>query len=346
MHHKEAKHAVLPLEIDTLAELAQRSGYRTVALVDHPGIREMWNYDQGFDVFVRLFEKGGYPHWATTEASFVAEEFSAQLEVAPDDRLFVYLHVIYPHRPYAPPPRYAALFEEPSEHGTRASGSRDVDRYDGEIRYSDDLVGSLIDELERRGMLSSTWVVVTSDHGEGFGEHGLADHGRSFFNEVLKVPLILHPPGGRSTEPAIVEEPISNIDLFPTLLEIMGAEAPPEAEGRSLFRYFSQARPPANLIFSESPHSRDIGAAAHIHGKLKYVSHTNAKIAPQLLYHLEDDPAEQENLAGTHSSRREMHERLVEHRKRNKERRRRVRQERRQADAETNRRLRALGYVE
>jgi arylsulfatase A-like enzyme len=234
--HRDAIRQALPGQLETLAERLKRKGYRTAALVDHPGISRRWNYDQGFDTWVSLFHEGGFKVWGVTDAEFVNQEFDAILEGGGKVPVFIYLHVVYPHRPYIPPPPHDSLFGPGFKRVEEREKQGVINRYDGEIRYTDDLVGMILGSLKKRGILERTIIVVTSDHGEGFWEHGLSEHGNSLFNELLRVPLIIFLPGGRGRAPKRVEEPASNIDLYPTILEMAGVTPPAGTDGKSLMR--------------------------------------------------------------------------------------------------------------
>jgi arylsulfatase A-like enzyme len=104
--------------------------------------------------------------------------------------------------------------------------------YDGAIRYLDERVGELIQFLDRRGLSEETYVILTADHGEQFGEHGLEKHYFSLYDDLLHVPLIVHPPGG--TEPRRWDTPVSLVDLVPTILELAAAPAPGSEHATSL----------------------------------------------------------------------------------------------------------------
>ena len=128
------------------------------------------------------------------------------------------------HEPYTPPRGYATFFTDVK----RRKGLADYER---EIRYTDDVLADFLDTLDARGLAARTIVVVTSDHGQGFGEH-FWGHGYDLHDEALLVPLVLRAPG---LIPAghVVEEQVSLVDLTPTLLELVGVSPPPDIQGRS-----------------------------------------------------------------------------------------------------------------
>ncbi len=110
--------------------------------------------------------------------------------------------------------------------------SRWRNRYDAEIRYWDTALGRLVDRLDELGILDDTWLIVTADHGEAFGEHDYVGHGASLHGEQVHVPLIILPPGGRAGQR--ISSPVEQIDIAPTVLAALGLEADPRFVGRSL----------------------------------------------------------------------------------------------------------------
>ena len=95
------------------------------------------------------------------------------------------------------------------------------------------MMGRIDHFLLRSGLAATTWMLVTSDHGERSWEHKRAEHGNSMCEELLHIPMILLPPGGRSTEPARIGERVSLVDVLPTMLDIAGVEAVGPLDGQS-----------------------------------------------------------------------------------------------------------------
>ena len=108
--HREAIKEVIPAEVDTLAEILSANGYFTIAASDHPGINARL-FGQGFDIYAHLFcEDGPYVQWRETAAEKVLQQLHMLLESRSASQLFTYVHLIYPHLPYAPPPPYDDYF--------------------------------------------------------------------------------------------------------------------------------------------------------------------------------------------------------------------------------------------
>jgi len=169
---------------------------------------------------------------------------------------FVFLNYMEAHRHYMPPRRYRELMMSPEQversyrfdrswpavwahtFGLQRYPAEDIaviaGTYDATLRELDDLFADLLTGLGEAGFLDDTIVVLTADHGELIGEHGLLGHQYSLYDPLLRVPLVIHYPAG--LEPGVSDAPVSAMDLFPTLLELAGLEAPsaPPSRARSL----------------------------------------------------------------------------------------------------------------
>jgi len=347
--HKKAIGIPLPSQLPTLAERLQEAGYRTVALVDHPGINPELQFDQGFEQWHSLFEDGGFDIWTVTDSDFVLDQLLVALDELGDETFFLYLHLVYPHRPYAPPAPFDSMFGSSATKTGRAHRQEMVNAYDGEIRYTDELIGRLVEVLGERQLTQSTWLMVTSDHGEGFWEHNQAEHGNSFFNELTRVPMILVPPQRERVAGLRVKTPASLVDLKPTILGLAGLEPEKELEGRDLRTSWSN---PADFeaprwLFLASPHSQGVEAAAVVRGDLKYIDRLPWRQARPALFDLAEDPAEKHNLAGVSPQAAEMSRRLQAHLIQTEQLRSGLlKEDEVELDKEVLERLRALGYLQ
>ena len=131
-------------------------------------------------------------------------------------RFFLFVHIYEPHRPYSPPPQYAGK-----------------NPYDGEVDYSDAIVGTLLEHLRQKDLYDQATVILLSDHGEGLGDHGEDEHGIFLYRETIQVPLIVKLPGSRGGHRR-VPDPVQHIDLMPTILDLTSAASSNEWRGRSL----------------------------------------------------------------------------------------------------------------
>jgi arylsulfatase A-like enzyme len=220
---------VIPEEAVMPAELFRDAGYRTVGLWRNGWVEGNFGFAQGFESYVRpaigrermrIYRESRNPNPIagtdedlTISATDFLQRFGAQ-------RFFLYLHYMDVHQYVYD--EAAAIF------GTSYS-----DIYDQSIRWVDRLVGVLLDELERQDLLQRTVVVIAADHGEAFLEHGREGHAQDLHGEVTHVPLVILPPF--LLEPGVrVRTTVSNADVWPTLLDLLGLPPLPNADGRSL----------------------------------------------------------------------------------------------------------------
>jgi choline-sulfatase len=204
---------------------------------------------------------------------------------------YLWLHYVDPHAAYVP-------------HTGFDFGTKSRDLYDGEVAFVDQQIGRLLAAIAGSPFASRTAIVLTSDHGEAFGEHGILRHGHEVWEELVHVPLIVHVPGA---PPRHVSARRSAIDVTPTLLELQGAPIPSGpsgnardfVSGRSLLTdvlgapdHVSEPRP-VLVDMSEGPYNDE--RQAYFDGSLKLIA-TNGK--PLGLYDLDHDPGETHDLLG------------------------------------------------
>lgn len=244
------------------------------------------------------------------------------------ERFFLWLYYMEPHTTYAPSQPFPSLpagvsasqlntlqtldFWDLVDNGALLVPAEQraalVSLYDGEIHDVDAALGLVLDELERLGLADRTLVVLHSDHGEEFLDHGGYGHGTTMYDELLRVPLIVAGPGivnpGRT-----VAEPVQLLDVLPTLLEAAGVTPPPESHGRSLWPLLRGAELAEVPIYSEMIHSspNELKAVRYQGWKLIYHFATDEVE----LYDLRADPGEQVNLAGQDPARAEEYLRLL-----------------------------------
>ncbi len=204
---------------------------------------------------------GDYVVLGRKDARTVIDEFLAWQEAEDDRPFFAFLNIFDAHEPYAPEAPYDLQFAEREpptrrlEVGRRHSaeelqGLRDA--YDGAIASLDAQLGRMLDELSRRGVLDNTIVVVTSDHGEEFGEHGHVSHGNGLHFPALHIPLIVYWPKGNLPKGGVVSEPVSLADVAATIVDLAGDAGEPPLAGASLAPMWrGEPVPNASPILSE-----------------------------------------------------------------------------------------------
>jgi arylsulfatase A-like enzyme/Tfp pilus assembly protein PilF len=202
----------------TLAEHLKEFGYATAAFVGAYPLDSRFGLDQGFDTYDDRFDRvGPIPNESWTRRA--DDVLSSALAWLQGQRApwFLWIHFWDPHDPYSPPEPYKTQY---AEHP-----------YEGEVAYVDAVLGKLWETLGRNGLYGSTVIVLTGDHGESLGEHGERTHGFLAYNSSLWIPLIVAGPGvGRR----VVQSPVSHVDIFPTVCDLLGVAKPGSLQGRSL----------------------------------------------------------------------------------------------------------------
>lgn len=282
---------------DTITTMLKRAGYRTGSFVSNGYVGKDVGMKEGFDDGdVSMLGLG-----ATRKAI-------AWLRAHAAERFFLFLHIVDPHQPYAPPPEDAAPFIDPSYPGplgmkvagwadpnwTDADRRRVVDLYDGEVRFTDGLVGQVLDALASLGLTERTIIVITADHGEELLDHSMLGHGHSLYEELLRVPLVIRFPGGQPR--ARVEHQVRTMDLYPTLLDALDMPVPPGLDGVSLMPV-ARGEPPNPETERAFAEYLDIGA------ELKALRQGDRKLildpaaGSVQLFDLRADPHEQEDIS-------------------------------------------------
>lgn len=274
----------LPEAEITLAERLAAAGWRTAAFVSAFPVLRRFGLDQGFAVYEdSLGGREGYRFTDELPAGEVVGRFASWLEQAADDTapIFAWLHLYDPHQPWTAPEPFRSRFPD--------------DPYRAEVAAVDQAIGELLGVLAAAGRLESTLLVVTSDHGEAFGEHGEHGHGILAYEEVLHVPLLMRWPG-RIAAGTRVATRVALADVAPTLLELTGAAGGPlPVDGRSLASSLDGAELASRPVYFESL----LGAEAHGWAPLRGLVADDLKLIalpiPEL-YDLAADPAESRNL--------------------------------------------------
>jgi len=251
----------LGADVPTLAEILRVAGYRTAATTSGGNVHRDLGFGRGFQVYEHL---PGEAEPVFDRALAHLERLAAAGPEAPPFLLFV--HTFQLHDPYVPPPETRALFVDPDYRGkivsdrdalTRLAGEEwhqrnamfwagvdpedpaDLqhlkDLYDACLRAADNQVGRLLDALDRLALREDTLLVLLSDHGEEFHDHGGFGHD-TLYDELLRVPLLMRLPPGASPLPegARVEPVVRLVDVLPTILELLGLPSLEHAQGRSL----------------------------------------------------------------------------------------------------------------
>lgn len=264
---------------ETWAQALRRYEYRTAAFyppavffIDSARFQPFEQAQLGFEYQKKEFLEG------EPRVQQVADYLDAQPE---DQKLFIWVHLFGPHEPYEQDPRWNF-------------GPTDKDRYDSEIAAADHVVGRLADEFRQKR--PGGVVIITSDHGEEFGEHGGRYHGSSVYEEQVRVPLIVNAPG--LVPPGRVDIPVQTIDLLPTVLGALSVPAQPRIRGRDLGSLLSGRLEKADLGFAYAETEEQSMLAE---GPWRLIC--ARRLGACRLFNLIKDPAQKIDLAGPEGKR-------------------------------------------
>ena len=287
-------------EFDTLAESFQKAGYGTAAVFHQIHLRRRYGFGQGFDF---------YKYRQGAAAPGLNRHLRRWLDRKPEGPFFAYLHYLDTHWPYTRKlpgqeglfgsteispshPRGRKKLEQWVESAATQSALRALQaRYDHEVAYADAKLGEFLARLRQVGLYDDTVLVLTSDHGEGFAEHGKPLHGYAPYEEVTRVPLVVRLPEKLRRWTGTVDQPVGLIDLMPTLLDLAGIEPPAGVQGRSLRAMLEGKTVPDRLIFAETPEALSVRGR-----RFKLLRFADGR---QEFYDLETDPFEQSPFVGT-----------------------------------------------
>lgn len=269
--------------LPTLAERLEHAGYLTAAIGHNPFFRRKFGFSQGFheyDVSPRLHLGSSFGskilrrllplHFAETAGTEDLTRLAIEwLHRNRERDFFLWLHYYDPHDPYSPPARYQPPTEPPSGLGRQFSRAQDIrsgnfvpssaqrawsrELYEGEVRYVDENVGKLIGALRELALYEDALIILVSDHGEEFWEHGGYEHGHTLYSEVIRVPWLVKLPGAARKGP--IAETVSTGSVTPLVLDLCGIAYDPEA---LTFR----APPPFRDGQAGGPGSEPVGSTA------------------------------------------------------------------------------------
>lgn len=360
----------------TLAEMLREAGYETAAVVGGPLLRSFYGHDQGFDLYDdSTAAERSDAHRGITSPKLVDRAMAwvrGWHERGGDAPFFLFLHLWDVHYDYAPPAPYDTMFDPDYTGDLDATDferhpdiradmpKRDLEHlralYDGEIRFTDEQLGRLIEVLRSYGALDDTIVVVTADHGDEFFEHGRKGHRKTLFEEIVRIPFVLRYPR-RVPSGQVVERQVRLMDVAPTVLSLAGVanrdrfgvttgpswgralDLSPWIDGRS-----DPADFPTLLAFGRSTGFGPSQHALRTEG-WKVVRENGGAKSEFRHYDLERDPAETRGMRSSRP-REDRLQSMLEEYERSWTSRPADLAEPLQADREHESRLRALGYIE
>jgi len=291
----------LPDAVKTPAEMLQEAGFRTIGIWRNGWVAPNFGFGQGFDLYYRPERTPDEARIQRNPSAYALPGTDMDLTQAAmeflrrtgGERFFLYLHYMDVHQ---------YVYDDSADFGTSYS-----DIYDNSIHWVDRNLSALVGMLQTQGLMKRTLLVIASDHGEAFGEHGVEGHARNLYAETVDVPLLIALPF-RLEEGIDVATPVENIDIWPTVLDLAGLPRLPGAQGRSLVPLI-EAGPQ-----DKSPQEVELARFAYLDqtwGRRNATSRPSFLVTrgryrlhhfpcePQRteLYDVIQDPLEQENLA-------------------------------------------------
>ncbi len=266
-------------------------------------------FDPGFESFVGLHTGDGRRS-KLVAADVVVDTALSFLRARRGLPTFLYVHTMDPHVPYAPPPPFDRMFEPfptPGHPGQdpRTDYKEPLDRermiaqYDGDVAFGDREFGRFLRELRAAGVYRDALIVFIADHGEEFLDHARWLHGRSLFDELIHIPLVVKFPGDAWAGRRVAEQ-VQGIDVVPTVLEALGEPLAADLGGIPLQRTIRGKVAP-RLAFAEISHRGFVAHGVRTE-KDKYIRRFSPE-DDQLYFDLERDPGEHHNLAAEHPER-------------------------------------------
>lgn len=302
-------------EITTMAQIFKAAGYKTGGFTGDSGVSAILGYDKGFDAYTDETQFGGLENSAARALKW--------LEGLKDQKFFLFVHGYDSHGQFQLPEGYSSRFQS-AKAPVKYKGTREEQAqireaglkgeapklnreeiefwrnwYDGKIADADRRMGEFLEKVRALSPAKKTIVIVFSDHGTEFYEHGRFDHGHTLYDELVRVPWIISVPGARRSG-RILNEQVSTIDMLPTLLELTGVPADKslteQMRGRSVWPLIQGQEKGGRDVFTETDyrnftHKRALRSA----DGWKYIQ--TLENGSEELYNLKADPKEQKNLA-------------------------------------------------
>ena len=373
---RRPEHVLQEHQFRTLAEYLRDAGYLTGAIGLNIYLAGT-GFDRGFvtyDAYPKeRVEPKDYP-----SSALLTEMATEWLETHAQERFFFWLHYFDPHMPYAPPKEYLPDAVPPPRIGTAFMSFMPVSHgkfrlaenekawlkelYLAEVQYVDDNIGTLVAYLKKHHLYNDALIILSSDHGEEFWEHGEYAHGYTLFHPALHVPLIIKLPGENPTN--IIDQSVGTVSISPTVLDLCNVEYIPESYSGTSMAPLWQFDPNLEAdspVYSTAEYGKAYAREAITYGDFKYISHITKthtgyilrnwkRLPSEELYDLPNDPGETLSLAA------EMPNRIVEARiflRSNRAEAARLRDhhsaqepQERILDEDTLEKLKAIGYVQ
>jgi len=287
------------------SQIMKSIGYQTAGFTSGAEVSPIYGFNRGMEVYSSK--------WERSEIAFNKKSvrWIARTMGHP---FFLFLHTYDVHTPYEPPPPYDTMFgstefksrDEGAKKGMdalkRFNRNQKVALYDGEIRYVDSQIQQFMNRLKDLDVYDDSLIIITSDHGEEFMEHGqLARHGLTLYNELLFVPLIIKFPHGKWGG-TVINDPVESVDIMPTVLDFLETPGPKHVQGISLLNTIKNG----GSLVTPAAKKRSVFSERLIQGSELEVSvqtltekYYHRVVQSDEFYDISKDPLEQKNISGT-----------------------------------------------
>ncbi len=280
VHHVRDNGFALQPASTTLTTILEKQGWNTGGFVSTTILGKHFGFSQGFTAYndqMPLTSSGRDA--ASRPANVTTDHAIAWLRAQPAKPFFLWVHLYDAHKPYQPPAQFRE--EYPG------------DPYDAEIAFEDQQVGRLLEAVRQKSPAGKTMIVLLSDHGESLGQHGEYEHGIFLYDATVRIAWIMSGPGIPAG--TRVRQQAREIDLLPTVLDLLGGKASPDVQGTSLLPAFRGHAVPSNISYEETLVPKIDMGWAELRGI--HTAHWMYVRAPRPeLYDLDQDPGELHNI--------------------------------------------------
>lgn len=298
--------------LETLAQQFKKAGFATGGFTGDAGIGAQFGHKAGYDVYTDEKTFGEFKNSNTHAIDWLnalpkgqkfymflqGYDLHGQFNLPKDDQIFL---TEEEKKSDAGLPKNESVLREAQLAGPLKYTESDVkywnDLYDSKMHYADADIGVMLNELDKRGLLKNTIVVLVADHGEEFFEHGGIDHGQSLYGELIHVPIVVAMPG--NTKASQVSAQVSMLDVAPTILELAGVKPSEQfakqQQGMSLVPYMTGAKTQGSDVFMETDY-RDFTHIRSVRTVDGWEYIKTLQTGREELYNLNDDPAEKHNI--------------------------------------------------
>jgi arylsulfatase A-like enzyme/Flp pilus assembly protein TadD len=268
----------------TMATILQRHGWDTAGFISASVLTRMFGFNQGFATYDDQLEHRKSQDPVSTRAADVTADHAIRwLHQQSGKPFFLWVHFYDAHFPYDPPAQFRKQYPQ--------------DPYDAEIAFEDQQLGRVLDAVKQKSPTGKTLIVLLSDHGEGLGDHGEYDHGVFLYDSTVRIAWIMAGPGVPTG--VRVQQQAREIDLLPTVLDLIGGQPSSSVQGTSLVPAFSGKTVPSNYSYEETLYPKINMGWSELRGI--HTPHWMYIRAPRPeLYDLDQDPGELNNIIDAH----------------------------------------------